>query len=300
MSIKRNVVSRTGSLVAAVAVALGALVPAISPLVSAAGQVQTRSIKMSDATPGKTGVTYTVSFTPATAGAESFVIDFCSDGSIIGSTCTPPTGLNAKASLGFASSVAAMTGGNWGVDTADALATNNRVLIKDTTGTNALGTTAITFDLTGVVNSTTVGTFWARVYSYNDNSWGSTTTQYSAPNALGDYEDYGGFAMSTTALINITATVMETLTFCTSKVAPGPGCGTTGQATTAPNLILGHGTPAVIDSTNHDTDTAHFQISTNALTGAVVRMKSHNGTCNGLSRDGGTTCAIPGIGSTLR
>src|SRR4051794_14719087 len=77
MSIKRKVVSRAGSLAAAVAVALGALVPAIVPMVGAAGQVQTRSIEMSDATPAQAGVTYTVSFTPATAGADSIVIDFC-------------------------------------------------------------------------------------------------------------------------------------------------------------------------------------------------------------------------------
>jgi hypothetical protein len=296
MSIKRKALNRAGSLAAAVAVLLGAAVPLLTPLVSAAGQVQTRSIEMSDATPSQTGVTYTVNFTTATAGADSIIIDFCNDGSIIGSACTAPTAMDAKTSLGFTTTDAQMNAGQWNVDTASGLATTTRVLLKDqAAGANALtAPTAITFDLTGIVNSSTTGTFWARVYTYNDDSYGSTGTAYTTPQALGTYVDYGGFAMSTTELINITATVMETLTFCTSKVQPGSGC----TATSAPNLVLGHGTPKVIDSTVADTDDAYFQISTNALTGAIVRMKSHNACANGgLSRDGGTTCPIAGIGA---
>src|SRR5690242_5727984 len=101
MSIKNKFLSRTGNLVGAILVALGALVPAVVPMVSAAGQVQTRSIEMSDSTPGKTGVTYKVSFVLQTAGTESMIIDFCNDGSIIGSACTAPTNMDAKTSLGF-------------------------------------------------------------------------------------------------------------------------------------------------------------------------------------------------------
>lgn len=297
MSIKRKALNRAGSLAAAVAVALGASVPLLTPFVSAAGQVQTRSIEMSDSTPSQAGVTYTATFTTATAGADSMIIDFCNDGSIIGSVCTAPTAMDAKTSLAFTTSDAQMNAGQWDVDTASGLATTTRVLLKDQSGTgaNALAaTTAITFNLTGIVNSSTTGTFWARVYTYNDDSYGGTGTAYTTPQALGTYVDYGGFALSTATLINITATVMETLTFCTSKSAPTAGC----TGTDAPNLVLGHGTPKVIDSTAADTDTAHFQISTNALTGAVIRMKSHNACANGgLSRDGGTTCPIPGIGA---
>lgn len=291
MNIKRKVFGRAGSLVAAVALAVGAVVPAIVPMVSAAGQVQTRSIEISDATPSHTNTTYRVTFTPATTGADSMVIDFCDDGSIIGSTCTPPAGFDASAAT--FSSVTGMTG--WDVDqTPPGFASASTLAIQDTSGTgaNSLGTSAISFDLVGVDNPSALGTFWARVYTYNDDSYGSTTSVYVDPDTLGDYEDYGGFAMSTTTLINISATVMETLTFCTSKSAPTAGC----TGTDAPDLVLGHGTPKVIDSTAADTDTAHFQISTNALTGAIIRMKTHN-TCSGLSRDGGSTCPIVGIGA---
>ena len=286
MSIKRKLVNRAGSLAAAVAVVLGALVPAIAPMVSAAAQVQTRSIEMSDSAPGKTNVTYKVTFTPATTGAQSLIIDFCNNSSIIGGACTAPTGMDA----GSAAFVAGTGTASWAIGTGSA----SQVRVTKSAG-SSLGTSAIDFELTGVTNSTDLGTFWARVYTYNDGTYGATTTAYTDPQTLGDYKDYGGFALSTVTLINITATVMETLTFCTSKSAPTAGC----TGTDAPNLTLGHGTPAILDSSVVDTDDAYFQISTNALTGATVRMKSRNACANGgLSRDGGTTCPIAGLGTT--
>lgn len=300
MSIKRKAFSRAGTLAAAVAVVLGALVPALTPLVSAAGQVQTRSIEMSDATPSHANTSYKVTFTPATTATESMVIDFCSNSSIISGACTAPLGFNALASVGFTAGTGT-TG--WAVDTGASFASASTVALKDGSApTNALGTSAVDFTLTGITNPSGTGSFWARIYTYSDDTYGSTGTAYTTPQALGTYVDYGGFALSTTTLINVTATVMETLTFCTSGYAagtpPGPTCGTTGQALSAPNLILGHGTPQVLDSTQVDTDNAYFQVSTNALTGAVVRMKSHNACANGgLSRDGGTSCPIPGIGA---
>ncbi|MGH7241400.1 MAG: hypothetical protein ACREGB_03840, partial [Candidatus Saccharimonadales bacterium] len=64
-------------------------------------------------------------------------------------------------------------------------------------------------------------------------------------------------------------------------------------------VVLGSGTPKVLSTANGTGSSApaFFQISTNALHGAVVKMKTHN-TCSGLSRDGGTTCDISGIGAT--
>src|SRR6476661_527784 len=113
MSIKRKLLSRAGSLAAAVAVVLGALVPAITPLVSAAAQVQTRSIEMSDATPGRTAVSYKVTFTPATTGADSLVIDFCNNSSIIGGACVAPNGMNVSGA-GFTAGTGTA---NWGLGT---------------------------------------------------------------------------------------------------------------------------------------------------------------------------------------
>lgn len=288
MSIKNNAFRRSGYALAAALVGLAALAPVLSQKVFAAGQVQLRSIEMSDSTPSHLTTTYKVTFTPATTGTQSLIIDFCSNSSIIGGACTAPAFMDAKTSLGF---TAGTNTTSWAVDTASALSTTTRVLVNKGTGA-ALTTAAANFELTGITNPSATGSFWARIYTYSDATYGSTGTAYTGPQALGTYVDYGGFALSTANLINITATVMETLTFCVSKVAPGNGC----TATSAPNLTLGHGTPQVLDSTQVDTDDAFMQVSTNALNGVIVRMKTHN-TCTGLSRDNGTTCPIPGIGA---
>jgi hypothetical protein len=282
MSIKNKAFSRAGNLVAAILVTLGALVPALTPFVSAAGQVQTRSIEMSDSTPSQTGVKYKVASTPATTSEDSLVIDFCDNSSIIGGSCTAPAGLDVSTATFTAGT--GMTGWALGTNTA------SRVKLTNSTGTTLTASSAVDFELNGVTNPSATATFWARIYTFSGTTYGT----YSAAATPGNYVDYGGFALSTVSLINITATVMETLTFCVNKTAPGNACTT---LTTPVNLTLGHGTPQILDSTVADTDTAHMQVSTNALSGAAIRMFTHN-TCTGLSRDNGSTCPIPGSGGT--
>jgi hypothetical protein len=298
MSIKDKVFSRAGNLIAATLVALGALVPAVVPMVSADQQVQTRSIEMSDATVSKSGVDYVVTFTPTTTDADSLVIDFCNNSSIIGGTCT----VDGTSIITTGATYTAGTGmpAGWVRDTTATGHVSTNVMLKDNSGTgaNKLGTSAITFTISGITNPTFTGTFWARVYTYADDSFGSTTTAYASAASIGDDLDYGGFALSTIDLINISATVMETLTFCINKTTIGAACSglTPGVA-----LTLGTGSPTKVLSTTTGVgseDNAFLQVSTNALTGVVVKMKSHN-TCAGLSRNGGTDgCPIAAIGVT--
>jgi hypothetical protein len=276
-----NALRRPGLAVIAFAFVVAAATPALLGTVFAAGQVQNRSIQMSNSTAGATGVTYKVTFTPVAATAQSLVIDFCSNSAIIGAACTAPTGMNA--------STATLTTGtgttNWVIGAGSA----SQVRITKGTG-SALPATPIDFEIVGVTNYTTAGSFFARVYTYSDATYGT----YANAGSIGNDVDYGGFALSTTNAINITAIVQETLTFCVSKVAPTPGC----TGLTSPDLVLGHGSPQVLDSTQIDTDTAHTQISTNATSGAVVNMKNTSSTaCAGLSRDGGATCGITSIGA---
>ena len=143
-----------------------------------------------------------------------------------------------------------------------------------------------------------VGTFYGRMYTYADSTFGSTSTAYTSPTVLGNYMDYGGIALSTNQIITITARVQEQLTFCVSGAAPATWTTTSdcsdAQAAVAPALILGHGAPtAILDNSATDTGTVYSQISTNALFGAAVAMRNSNTTCGGLSADGGVTCGIP-------
>jgi hypothetical protein len=184
-------------------------------------------------------------------------------------------------------------------------AASNFQLLKyeNATAQTPTGTsTPINFQITGVTNTSTTGTFYARIYTFDTDS--NATSNYTCPTgttrggSLSGEIDYGGVALSTATLINITATVQEQLTFCTSKGAPGNGC----TSLTSPNLTLGAGSPAIL-GTAVSTDTAYTQLTTNATSGVVVNMKAYKSDgltaagCNGMSRDNFVSCGITGIGA---
>lgn len=244
-----------------------------------AAQLSSRSIKMSSSTPATTGNTYTVSFT--TSGAfQSLIIDFCADSPLIGSaTCTNPTGMNV------ATPTVTFTSGTIGtVSTTGSSAFQLKV-----SGTASQAAAAIAFTLSGVTNPTAAGTFYARIYTYSNATFG-TPTAYSSFSSVGSTIDTGGIAMSTANAVSITTSIQEALTFCVS----GTSVATCGSAT-APGITLGSGTPLILGNAL-STANNYTVLSTNALSGAVVAMKNTNA-CGGLSKDGGTTCPIAAAGA---
>lgn len=304
MKFNRNILRRPAAIVSAIGLLASVAAPAvINGVASASNQVTGRSISMSDSTPDATNVTYALTITVPDA-SQSLIVDFCQESPIIGGACTTPVGFDASGAAysssgsgtvpGSGGAGAAATGfslGSTGVGAPSA----NHLAISSATATTAA--TKYTFYFTGIHNPTGVGTFYARVYTFTNATYDSGGTGYATPAAPGDYVDYGGFALSTANNVTITAIVMESITFCVSKLAPGPGCGTSGQVVTTPALTLGHGTPQALGTSAVDTDTAFTQLSTNALSGAVISLKTTSSTtCAGLSRDGGTSCGIPGVG----
>jgi hypothetical protein len=247
------------------------------------GQVSSRSIQMSTSTTGT--ASYQVGFTETTSSIKNIVIDFCSSAGspLYGGACTIPTGFSA-ASASFAN-ITGLSG--WTISPGA-----NHVTISSATVNSASG---ISFTLGNITNPTTTGTFYARIYTYaaQTNDYVSVTNPSSGSTVF----DFGGIALSTANVINVTAKVQETMTFCVSQASPGAAC----SGATTPTVTLGHGSPAVIDSSVVDTNASvtptYMQITTNASGGAVIRMKTNNA-CAGLSSDGGTTCPIPPIGGT--
>lgn len=287
MTINRNLTRRPVALISAVAILFGASAPVVlTAVASAATQVTTRSIQIGNSTVGAT-TSYKVSFTPQSAGDLSLVIDFCDESPIIGGTCTVTNGVT------FASST--LTASNLPTGWTTIATSGSTVKVAGTTTALTSGT-AYSFTITGVVNPTgtastvgATGSFYGRLYTYGTNTYGT----YVSATSVGNDQEYGGDALSTVANINITATVMETLTFCASTVAPGTDC----TGTTAPTLTLGSGSPITL-GTAVSTASAYTQLSTNALSGAVVSLKTTSSTtCSGLSRDGGATCPIAAIGA---
>lgn len=245
-----------------------------------AAQLTTRSIKLDSSAPSAT-TKYTVTFTTS-ASTKGIIIDFCGDSPIIGSDCD--TTSNATTGLpGFDASGASLSSGLAGWTVA---ATTTQVKLTNATGVSA---GAVTFELSGIKNMNVARTFYARAYTY-----ASATPNWTSVTNVGSDQDYGGFALSTASVVSITAKIMETLTFCVSQASPGAKC----AGITTPSVNLGSGSPKTIDANavydNSADETTYTQLSTNALTGVSVRMKTDN-TCTGLSSDGGASCGIPGI-----
>lgn len=229
----------------------------LSPGQASAAQVTSRSIQMSSSTAGAAGTTYRIAFTTATTAViQGIVVDFCDNTPLIGdATCTAPTGFSITASPAVANMSLA---GTW---TAGQRNTNRTLTVTNGSGGSVNASTAVTFDLTTATNPTTDNhTFYARILTYTTSA-GATTTY--TPGTEGAFTDYGGLAMSTGKVINITARVMESLAFCVYDASCGDD----------PSMTLGHGGNMVLDTTAVDTDTAKFSISTNAQTGADVRLK---------------------------
>ena len=271
-------------------------VPMLSPNAKAA-QLANRYIQMSDSGPSGTsittgvgsgtGVTYRLSF-DISANANSFIVDFCEETPLLQAVCTRPSGMTTA--TGYTSVAGEVTAANnW---TMSNVAGQVKFQNTGTPGEEMTSTTQ-TIDLTGIDNPDFVGSFYARITTYSNSSWGT----YVDPTNVGAYVDYGGVALTTVPTIQITARVEEQLDFCLSSVGSWQAASNCGDALVAANppvIELGHGSaPVVLDSQNRDTANLYSQLSTNASSGAVVRLRNSNTSCGGLSSDDGATCAIP-------
>jgi hypothetical protein len=279
---------------------------AIVPAVSAIGaQVQARKIILSDnrisgGATGGTGVSYDVHVNLASSYTmKGIIVDFCAgtNSPIIGTTCTTPIGMSLGTPSFTPDSAASpnvdLTG--WTAATVEA---GRAFELTNATGAAVTSASTLHFTITGVTNTVTTGTFYARFMTF--------TTTTSANNYLaatpGSYQDFGGFALSTANPVSITARVQETLTYCVSGADLSGATANTCSSATSPSFVLGHGTDPTtytIDNSEVDAATAYTQLSTNASQGAVVRMKNFN-TCSngGLSSNGGAACNINGIVGT--
>lgn len=253
--------------VAAISLVFAAMMPG---LVSA-DQVTERSIALSSSSVDAQNVTYTVNFT-ATKAAGAFVVDFCSNSPVIGEACTSP----ADAHNFSASAAASTTTGFTSVTALDA----HTVVV---TGTIAAAAT-VSVDLTGINNPDNAGPLYARIVTYDTQS---NASQYTSTDLKSGAQDEGGVAMAITPTIGVSAAVLESMTFCVSGESIGDSCVGTGSkqpALAAPTLKLGQDNGGVIALNADDvyTGVINTQISTNAVSGAVINLKSNALRCGGL------------------
>jgi len=243
------------------------------------GQVSSRSIQMGDDTTNTSGGTtsYLVTFTPHTTQTiYGIIVDFCSTDPIPGDVCTLPTGFSVTSA---ATPISGVTG-SW---TGAAPNSGRTFEYTYATGTSLSSSTPVSFSINAVTNPTSVGTFYARIFTFNANSGaGSASTWLTTANGSDnttDY-DYGGIALSTAQTIVITSKVQEQITFCVYVTA----CGT--QA----SINLGDAHDVLSTSAPSVDNSSTYSIVTNASHGAVVYLK-------GATLTSGSN-TIPAAGST--
>ncbi len=318
MKTKMHNLKRTLYAVAAFAFVLAGIfqaIPATNAYAFPAGsQLVDREIRMSSSANGALtngqNVTYLVAFEPATTYAvEGIIIDFCGGASASGGAGTPiindsdcaipdgfdigtPTVDSTPADTEFTD----LTDGTGTWTATDHFANGQTVRLTNPNGPTISTGTKYEFELSGITNPTDTETFYARIITYTSDTEDVTTYTHAAAEdgaSTNEAEDYGGIAMSVANVINITARVRESLTFCVSLADPTANCGGTSQ----PDLLLNNGSEDIVDALGVSTASAFIQASTNAQSGVVVRIRNP-ATCAGLSRDGGTTCHLEAIGAT--
>lgn len=283
-SISRVLDRHTRSVAAAVGLLLATLAPAIAPAFAAADILTDRSIELSSSIKSAPNVKYDFTFTAVDSTAGAVVVQFCSNTPLIGEFCNAPSG--------FSSSSATVSSGG----TLDSATANKVIVVKSiASGSN-------TFELSGITNPSATGPLYARILTYADATAAADYVVTSSASALGSPKDQGSVALSITEGVNVSGKVLETLSFC---VAGGTAVITDacGDASShAPTLELGEtvGSVKALSSTAVSTGDIYTQISTNAVGGAVVRMKSDAVSCGGLLLVGGTAgnCYIAPAGSS--
>jgi hypothetical protein len=306
LELKRGAYGLVAAVLTVVVAAAGLL-----PGYASAAQMTTRSIKVSDSSKSGGAITsgvgsgtnvaavvgFTVSNTATNIGG--IVIDFCSNSPIIGDACTAPVGFNVNRSSTALSGQTNISG--FAVNTTDTQ--DNRIILDNGTPA-APGGAAVSFTLgdgstNGFTNPTANGPLYARIYTYTT---GAAADAHDSDAPTG-YTDFGGIALSIQDYVNITARVQETITFCASADdISGAGINpllVDCSDATPPEVVIGHGgPPAILEANAVDRATVYTQMSTNATSGAVVRMRATNTCANGgLSSTGGAVCNIPSVSS---
>jgi hypothetical protein len=264
------------------ATALGMLialvVPSLVPLAVSADDVTNRSITMSNATANASNVSYEVKFDVDSSGAAgAFVLSFCTEGPVIQTTCTGPTGL----SLSSATTPAGAT-----VSQLTTPEDNTIVVTKAVANSGSMDVT-----LNAIHNPTNVETFYARIVTYDTET---NAKAYTDTDLKTGAIDGGGLSLATSSNIGVSAAVRETLVFCVASDTISEDCGD--ASSNPPNVTLG--TNGALDASTVDTGDIYTQITTNATHGAVINLKSDKTGCGGLMILGSSNCDIPAAGST--
>lgn len=264
------------------AVALVLTVLLLSPSVisgfAVASMVSDRSITLSSSSVSSTGVTYKISFTSA-GQAGTMAIDFCKNSPVFGHDCDTMPGFSAE------NATIETSGFSIHSSSAGRLVINGAIVESS----------QVTVEVEGMSNPSESGTFYARIATYD-----TATNAANAPvGELGDGSiDEGSVAMAITPTIGVSGIVPEAMTFCVSAKPIQANCGSVEPPTLKLGQDIGGGVVALAPGQISE-GSVYVQISTNAINGGVIRLKSNAVDCGGLIRAGApTACDIGPAGTS--
>ncbi len=272
---------RAGRIATTAALLVATIVPSFAPALASAASVTDRSVALTTSVKDAAAVSYEIKFTTTTADTGAFVVDFCTVSPLIGDPCATPAD--------FSVSAATTATAGWTRTVVDANT------IRLVSGSQLAADTDVTVVLDNVHNPSALGTFYARIVTY-DNATNATAYVSTAQPGTG-YRDQGAVAIAITDNIAVSGAVLEALTFCVSGAAiVNADC----TGTTAPVLTLGDdvGNGVIALNPNDLSEgNVYTKISTNAIGGAVVSLKS-TAACGGLALYGTGDCNIAPAGNS--
>lgn len=190
----------------------------------------------------------------------SIVVTFCSNSPLVNDSCTFPVGFtDSKATIVAQSGVS-------GFSISSSSTSNSLIFTRNPSAVNA--GTVINIQFKNVVNPSSPGSYYARVYTY------------ASTDGSGSYTDFGGLSMSYITALTISAEVPPYLLFCTGVTIPKYNC----QDASGDFINFGTLSPA---TTSYGT--SQMLAATNARTGYAI-------TVYGTTLESGVN-TIPGISS---
>jgi hypothetical protein len=167
-------------------------------------QVQSRYDKLSNSSTGVTS-THTIGFTNTnyTTLVGSILIQFCDNGSIIGTPCNFPGGMD------ISSAILSSQAGNSGYSISS-LANGQIILTRNPSIPNA---SPSSYSFSNIVNPTSPGEYWVRVQTF------------SSIDTTGPFIEQGGMAIGIISALTISSIVPPYLTFCAAVSISAVNCG---------------------------------------------------------------------------
>ena len=247
---------------------------AFMPNLAHAAQVTSRKVTLGSSAPNAV-TTYTFDFTTATTSTfQSFQAQICTTAS---GACSTPSGLVTTSSTFNSTSLS----GSWSVN--NGTAGSLRGSATGASSTTSGSARQVVFG--AVTNPTATNTtYYARVTLYSDAAWTTSV-------------DTGTVAASTATAIDFTATVDETLTFCT-----GTSGITTSSCTGATGSTVAFGT---LSPSATNSGVSQLGVGTNGVSGFVITVNgatltSGGNTISALAAQTASTIGSEQFGLNLR